>query len=448
MSFILVDQSLTLLAVIGGLLILAVYSILMFNKPLLGLGGLLLWIPFMKAAPKDIGVMEVCFTLMVGLTWIAFFIRFMVLKPNWRATPLDLPLFLFLLCLLVSLIPALKNGATLQEWFRQVAPYSLLSFYFFIKNEITEANDIKWLTVFFIISTMLNLMRIIYDIGTTGYLKSILELRGGLDMTAFSGINYALVGYIMGYLAINPKKHNWYYLGLLSITLVAQFITMTRGYIINVVLLTLALIWINWRYGQNKILKMKKIIYLVFVFWFAYSLLSFVENYVILPGSVIEGYNMRKDISTAKENRLREIESAIEEFKKAPLLGKGMGTTLETIKIGRHHWERHFAHNIFAYIMFTMGALGLGILFWMCGSVWYVIQKTKNHLGQNIYSGYFWGHVLGLCSLFFSAQLQGTYRHFIFNLYVALVLAILAWFYDRFHTYPVMALARYRSVTG
>lgn len=418
------------LAILLGAVLLIGFSILVFKKPLLGFGILLVYVPIMPTAPKTIGLLEVIFLIIGGLTFIALLIRILSNCQGLHILNIDLPILVLLLWMASSLFLALGNEATVYDWFRQLAPFLGLAFYFFLKEEIQSLEDIKYITYFFIICAMLHLVKIIFALVVIAREmpnSSMITARGAFDPVAFSNLLFAFVGYLGGYLAISPKWKLWYIVGLL-ITASLHVFLLSRSVIVNYCFVMGAFIWINFKNEPQISRKITKFVAMLVIILISAVMIAVIEKNLRPSAGLIESYKARFESPAGYENRWREIQAAWQAGVGSYFLGEGLGSKLKIQKVGKY-FVKPFIHNLIAYIFFTLGLPGILILVWLFYSGWRMTSLTKKLITDPTELAIYYGYIVGLLAMLIQEQVEAGYRWFIFSLYISLTLAVLARLY-------------------
>jgi hypothetical protein len=349
-------------------------------------------------------------------------IRFLVKERSFQAMNFDYPLVILLWWMLTSLFVAKVNDVNLYSWFRQIAPFTGLLFYFVLKNNIDSLKNIKLITFFFIIASLICVIEI--PLAFAKYSpKSLLLIRADMGDVAYESLIYAFEGFLVGYIAAS-RRNNLVYLILLFATLLIHLLTLSRSVLINYLFLICAygFIVINNNSLKNimhiKIIKISILIGVIITL--AYALIGN-SNY----NRILNIYSNRLQAEPAYEGRIDEIRGVANAVIGSYFLGEGMGSKLTFTKKGKIV-DKPYTHNLFTYIMFTLGAPGLILVIWFIKNIISTSIKTRKLIRNTDILPYFYGYLTSLLSVLIYVQFESVYRHVIFSLIVALNLAVLA----------------------
>jgi O-antigen ligase len=119
------------------------------------------------------------------------------------------------------------------------------------------------------------------------------------------------------------------------------------------------------------------------------------------------------------------LKQAWKESSESYFLGKGLGSKLIISKAKRIK-QQSYTHNIVGYTIFTLGIPGLLLLFWLAWNTWRLAMQARKRIRDNEMLAVYYGYMVSLICVMTYVQFESVYRHFIFSLYMAMVLAIFA----------------------
>lgn len=421
------DSNIALMALVLGACLALAWLAYAHRRPLIGFCAIMVWVPFMPVAPKEIGATELVFLFLAATAGAALVLRLAARPGRWVRTPLDLPMAGLLALMLLSFIPAMANGASVGDWFRQIAPFLGLIFFFLLKNEVRDLKALKILSIGYLVTCLLYSYRILESIWIGRFsLNRVEQVRGHLDSVAFSVILFSFAGFLLGAAAVTPRQRTArIYMLLLVVTTGIHLLTITRSVIPNLFLAVLFFLFALWTYGppryriERTVVVLGGLVGIVLVValagWFMFG----------SSGSFYDAYTARLSRNIGQINRWAEITSAFEALAGSPIYGLGMGVPLLVRKVHQVSMNEH-VHNIFAYFAFTLGSSGLLVFFWLLLRLARLFLRSAAAIPDGLAKTFFFAHSGALLSIFFESQLAAGFRHFIFSLYLSMGFAILA----------------------
>ena len=385
-------------------------------------GLLLIYCQFVPVAPQSIGIKEVILIILGGFSFIVLLIRCLVKGRQFHTMSFDYPLVILFWWMLISLFVAKINNVNLYCWFRQIAPFSGLLFYFVLKSNIDSLKNIRLITFFFILASLICVIEIPIVVAKSSS-KSLLLIRTDMGDVAYESLIYAFEGFLVGYIAAS-RRNNLIYFILLCATLLIHLLTLSRSVFINYLFLICAygFIAINNNTFKNKMYSkaIKGLVVLGIIITSAYVIIGNL-NY----SKIINIYSNRFQAERAYEGRIDEVRGVANAVIDSYFLGEGMGSRLTFAKKGKIV-DKPYTHNLFTYIMFTLGAPGLILVIWFIKNIISTSVKTRKLIRNTDILPYFYGYLTSLLSVLIYVQFESVYRHVIFSLIVALNLAVLA----------------------
>jgi hypothetical protein len=384
-------------------------------------GLLLIYCQFVPVAPQSIGIKELILIILGGFSFIVLLIKYLVKEKSFQFMSFDIPLIILIWWMLTSLFVAKVNDVNLYSLFRQIAPFTGLLFYFVLKNNINSLKDIKLITFFFILAALICVIEIPLVFAKFSP-KSLLLIRADMGDVAYESLIYAFEGFLVGYIAAS-RRNNLIYLILLFATLLIHLLTLSRSVLVNYLFLICAYGFIVFnnslkRKKYSNIIKMSIVISVVITL--AYALIGN-SNY----SGIINIYSNRFQAEPAYEGRIDEMRGLANAVIDSYLLGEGMGSRITFAKKGKIV-DKPYTHNLFTYIMFTLGVPGLILIIWFIKNIISTSIKTRKLIRNADILPYFYGYLTSLLSVLIYVQFESVYRHVIFSLIVALNLAVLA----------------------
>jgi len=399
--------------------------------PIIFFGSMFIYLDFMNVAPTDLGIIEFIFICLALSTFFLLYIKFITSKSKYHITPLDLPLAFLLLWMIGNIIIGKIFDVKVGAWFRQIAPFLGLILFFLLKEVISDFQDIKIITSLFIIAAGICVIKIIFGVLSVGFLFSVKEaiaLRAEHEDIIFGPLIFALIGYLTGYLAASPRRH-FFLTSILFISALAHFFIFSKAVIINYIIMVFAYLWISYKTS----LFSKKLIKQFALFWGFFMALSLFivfssNNLTNTTLTIIETYFFRFSDTRTYSNRSEELEKVAKDFGETYYLGKGLGSQLILSKNKNNRVivkSQSYTHNILIYILFTMGIPGIVIFCWLSWNTWRFTVYTRKKLINNEMIAVFYGYITSLIAVIVYVQFESVYRHFIFSLYIAMVLAVM-----------------------
>lgn len=320
-------------------------------------------------------IMLLIFFVVIALTlWILN----ILLKEEsaWYPTKINLPIFLFILVISVSLFRSNYFYPSLNDYLIFIAYFSL---YFLVTNNAQNENEFdSLLKIFFITSFIVSMYTILHYYGLIPYLREFGPVVSPIGQKNWTSNYVALIFPILfSFFLLEPlKKNKILYFFLLSILYATLMICQSRGIWISIILTLIFGICVIIKFKLFKIFyKNKK--------WLAFLLVTFLIITIIystdnpLNKSAITV--TERAISTFDEkdpsinNRLLIWNTTFGMIKEKPILGSGIGSfkmnylnyQAEHLKnnpyYAKYYSNAREAHNEYLQIGAELGIIGLGI---------------------------------------------------------------------------------------
>ena len=332
-------------------------------------------------------VIEYCF---VGL--LVFWIGVKIRNRDFRfvRTPLDLPIFFFIVWILVTIPFAVDPSYSFAEWRKTLL--QILMFYFVV-NVVKKEKQVRQILLAFLLGvTLLSVVGII-DHFARG--DSLFDKSSHADSLTSSGqwfSSYLVMGVPFVWLFFRESEGGQAKLfigGLLVIIIASLFLTHTRGAWLAL-LAQLAVLWLIR--VKNKWLKWSLPVFICGLILIGGQFFKEDQNSVIqdIPFSNLESMNIRFDT----------WKIAFEQIMEEPIIGYGYGNhTFQKINqeivvgsSGQTSVGMHL-HNVFVSIAYEVGLIGFALF----ALVFLFIMKTAFR-GVHVLGGTF-SRNLGLCIL-------------------------------------------------
>ncbi len=365
------------MVLIGGALVAGVVLLIYgFTKPEVISYVLVAYLPFSKILPGDFGGLAMGFNftnlLMAFIMFAWFSGKYMEGEPKWLKTPLNVPIYLFMVIALIAVVRGadrLGSGTfvfVFAEFKRWVTPIFL---YFLVLNTVKTRAMIKNMVITMIIVTTLVGLMAIYDYISLGAVGDMEKARIG-GICEHSNSLAAFFNYYMflpyGFFLMNMKKPKYW---LLLLPFLIQFrgimVTFSRG---GYLAFGLGLVVVSFLRSKWMLLAMVGVILIAMM------------NPVILPAGVryrlsqtfekkVSNQSSEAELEGALESsaqtRVQVWKGAVEMIKDHPILGVGYDMFLYQIEF---YWVQRRpidAHNTYLIIAAEMGIPALLVFLWL-----------------------------------------------------------------------------------
>ena len=332
-------------------------------------------------------------------------------KNIWVKSPLNLPIFLFILIMSISLFESKFLIVSLRDY---VIFLSYFLIYFLVINNIKNEQEFySFIKLFFIISFIISIYTIIQYYGLDPYLRELGALTSTIGQKNWIPNYLALIFPIIFsfFLLEEIKKNKILLFLLLSVIYTTIMICQSRGIWISISLTLVFVIYIVIRFNIYEIFKKNKkwLIILLSTFLIITIIYStdnpLNKSLLTLPQRALSTFD-EKDPSI--NTRFLIWKNTLQMIKDKPLFGSGIGT----FKMNYLDYQAEFfkdnpdyikyytfpreAHNEYLQIGAELGLLGLGlfiaIIFIFYSTVLNFLKKEQNN--KNRLVG--WGLLVGI----------------------------------------------------
>jgi len=368
-------------------------------------------------------------------SWLIFFIisgiTLFVLKCLkegkiiWIKCKLDLPIFLFLLIVTISLIKNEHITAGVRDYIIYLA---YLFLFFFITNNVkNEKQFISLIKLFFVTCSLVSIYTILHFYGIITYLKEYGPVISTIGQKNWTSNYLALISPLMFsyFLLEKSKRKKIFYSISLSIIYATLMICQSRGIWISISLTSIFAIYIIFKFKIIKIFKenQKWLVILLLIF-IVITIIYSTDNPLNKSAITVTERAMstfdEKDPSI--NTRLLIWGTTLDMIKDRPILGSGIGTfkmnylnyqavflqdNPDYIKYWGHARE---AHNEYLQMGAELGIIGLGIflsiLFIFYNNIIKCLKKENNHKKKIIVFGLLLGIICFLIHSLFTFPLH------------------------------------------
>jgi len=320
---------------------------------------------------------EMILRLFIIIILTLLVIKYFVEKEiSWFKNSLNLPIFLFVLVMSLSLLRVNTIRVSLRDYEIFIS-YFLL--YFFIPNNIDEENQFdSFVKLFFIISLIVALYTLMQYYGLDPYLKELKALSSTIGQKNWISNYLALIfPIIFSYFLLQKIRRNKVFLFLLlSIVYTTLMICQSRGIWISISLTLLIGIFIIFKFKivrtfQNN----RKWLFLLLLTFLLITIIYSTENPLNKSAITVA----QRAVSTFDEQdpsintRLLMWRTTLQMIKEKPLLGSGIGTfemnyldyQAEFLKSNpyylKYSGKAREAHNEYLQMWAELGLVGLGV---------------------------------------------------------------------------------------
>lgn len=346
-------------------------------------------------------------------------------KNIWVKSPLNLPIFLFILIMSISLLESKFLIVSLRDY---IIFLSYFLIYFLVINNIKNEQEFySFIKLFFIISFIISIYTIIQYYGLDPYLRELGGLTSTIGQKNWISNYLALIFPLIFslFLLEEVKKNKIYLFLLLSVIYTTIMICQSRGIWISISLTLIFAIYIVIKFNIYEIFKKNKkwLIILLSTFLIITIIYStdnpLNKSLLTLPQRALSTFD-EEDPSI--NTRFLIWKNTLQMIKDKPLLGSGIGTfkmnyldyqaeflneNPGSIKYWTHARE---PHNEYLQIWAELGIIGLGIflsiIFIFCKLTINYLKKESSDKKKIIVFGLFMGITSFLIHSLFSFPLH------------------------------------------
>jgi putative inorganic carbon (hco3(-)) transporter len=400
--------------------------------------ALVAYLPFSKELAGDFSgaATALNFTnLLMGylvLVWMSG--RFSVDEPPWLKTPLNLPIYLFMIVGFISICRGTYYGTgyfhqAFTEYKRWMTPIFL---FFLVLNTMKDRDTIKNVVMIMIMVTTLVGLMAIYDYIELGSVSSLEKSRiGGICdqpnmLAAF--FNYYMFLPFGFFITQANRAKSWLYLIPFAICFRGVMVTFSRG---GYLAFALGLYAVAFFRSKMLFIVMLFSIGLLIIFPQAlppgirYRMAQTFEKQVSYSQTAEQ---MEASLESSAGTRIAVWRGALKMIGDNPIFGVGYG--LFEYKIP-YYWEQHKridAHNTYLIIAAEMGIPELLIFLWIIGAVFFqtraLYYATSDPFTKSLCLGFIGGIFGLLMSNMFGSRLDSQEVSSYFWILAALVMRL------------------------
>ncbi len=386
-------------------------------------GIILVTTSLISPTPRSLGLGEWAYIFfvmcLVLFSAIPTLMRGLQLPKSYLYAPM---LTMFLVLILSAWQAMVVNGVDPYLWLRGFIPF-LNYFIFFplVAVGIRRLQGLQLLVGALLVSSMIISTQII--ITAVIYYPNWFMIRANLPEHAFQPHILASFGFLVGYATEIAGKKRMVVFLLALFFFVCMIITLSLSFLLIAIMMGLFAALKNIR-------RLRSLNWLM--------VLGCILLMIIVSSSMIRDpagsfrsalvYRLLRQISDISETaRWKEIEAVLEEFKKSPLFGNGLGYQYSYYRSAIDlEWTGGYTHNIVTYILLTTGLTGLMVSVWLSGALFLEIKVTYRRIKKarlEDLRALFWGIVFCLVSLMMYSLVQSIFRALAFPLIASVVLA-------------------------
>jgi len=349
------------------------------------------------------------FVIITMLLWVLKY--FKEEKTIWVNSPLNLPIFLFILIMSISLFESKFLIVSLRDYVIFLSYF--LIFFLVINNIENEKEFYSFIKLFFIISFIISIYTLIQYYGLDPYLRELGALTSTIGQKNWIS-NYLTLIFPMifsFFLLEEIKKNKILLFLLLSIIYTNIMICQSRGIWISISLTLIFAIYIVIKFNIFEIFKKNKkwLIILLSTFLIITIIYStdnpLNKSLLTLPQRALSTFD-EKDLSI--NTHFVTWKNTLQMIKDKPLLGSGIGTFKmnyldyqakffkDNPDYIKYHTFSREAHNEYLQFGAELGLLGLGlfiaIIFIFYSTVLNFLKKEQNTKNKLVC----WGLIMGI----------------------------------------------------
>jgi len=316
-------------------------------------------------------------------------------KYSLQKTKLDLPIILFTLLLILSLLISETKIVSLQDF---IIFFSYILIFFLITNNLNRKIDFNsFIHLFFIISLLVSIYTIIQYYGFDPYLSDLHSLTSTIGQKNWISNYLAMIFPVVFsyFLLEQTKKNRIIYFFLLFILYTTLMICQSRGIWISISLTLILAIYIIIKFKFYEIFKRnKKCLFCLLVTFLAITIIYSTDNplnksTITVPQRALSTFD-EQDPSI--NTRLLIWKTTLEMIKDRPIFGSGIGTfkmnyliyQAEFLKNNpyyiKYSVKAREVHNEYLQMWVEIGIIGLGIFI---GIILMFYSSIINYLKKN-----------------------------------------------------------------
>jgi hypothetical protein len=301
----------------------------------------------------------------IGGLYIWLFYQIIIIRRKLVKYFYDWIILCFYALLPLNLIIALFNNVEFLEWLKEYTLFSLILYYFPIRELMKETKDFRNLLVFFMFSTLILDFIQFYQY----YKITFSDLTYAFQLSSSVRLNQPLFtsAGIFGILYSLHTKNKYLRVFLLffsTLTMMALIASFSRAFWIMFIVTLVLIIFLIKREHRKKIYIY--IASIVFIFG-TLSIILFSDKvqflYLVIERRMSSTAEGTKDLSI--QMRLNEYEAAMNEVIRYPIGGSGLSKKFSFYDpIGIKKVDSNFIHNGYLFIIYRIG-IPLSLLYFL-----------------------------------------------------------------------------------
>jgi O-antigen ligase len=345
------------------------------------------------------------------LEYIGYFVFLLYLfhrlasgERGWKATPLDLPIFIFVVIIFINGIYALILGNLFTNVLRETLMYPrFIIFYYMVVNVITNRERLNdYLLMFLIILAFLGTYAIYQyffgglelTLASYGVGGRVIATFGNANL--YAGVLELTIPVLFSYVISNRNMRYRFLIGLLCLLLfLNSVLTFSRGALGGIIAAIMILTVLR---SRQRIL----IILLMLIFIVILATTTNLLTRQLAP--VLSTTEVRTEFTIM--HRVEQYSGYLKTFLENPIFGVGWGSFAKTTASGvfvRSQFEAYsFGHLNSAYFDFLVheGVIGLTSLFVLFASIGTVFARAGRRLKKHPDAALQWGLFAGTLAFF------------------------------------------------
>lgn len=270
-------------------------------------------------------------------------------------------LLAFLLLCVLSVVPALLNGADVVKWFRELMIFYAYLLYFPVRQAIRHYRVLPWIGFGFLVLSLTiavnNFLKYKTAASSAVYLWELLSGRQTANEPLF--VTSILIGMAL-FLFVRSTSARAIILALVSFFALALALTFSRGYWIGLFVGIAVLFMLfkgkeRWRLSVT-LLMLAGVAAIVL-------LVVFQSTGLAILGSMADrltAKSLSPALDLSLQSRLSETSIVVESILTNPILGSGLGVLFKfPDPISKTTFETWYVHNGYLFLWFKVGLAGL-----------------------------------------------------------------------------------------
>jgi O-antigen ligase len=374
---------------------------------------------------KILGVNWYAMDWILLFSWISWFVRFsMGNAPRMQKSFLTIPIFLYLIMLLIFSLISIQQGNALQDIFADLRLFFYYISFWLVMLYARNTRDIEnifWLTI--ILGMCGAIPEVVRSLLGSGYDSLSGHILFFKRITGPHEINYALM--LVASIVIFPYMHTVEKKTILMfcivISTIALFLSYTRGSWLAAIvgLVSISFIFVK----QIKITRILAVICLIGTTFLILDVLGIFTLKDVYTRSTLVSAD-RIDLSSFQ--RILEWRMAYDIFLAHPLVGAGLGFVYRFYVPMRGALEQTYIHNSFFYVLSKMGSIGFSIMMSVFITALYVGIRTFKRMEHDTEKGLMLAF-LSMIIVFLAKSMTSWHLNTLTtSLYLGMILGVIA----------------------